>query len=45
MLDELYELTLKQRERELKKQENLRYMELVDTLHKNDIDIDFGIEI
>lgn len=44
LLDELYDLTKIQQQRELTVFEKNRYMELVNVLHANNIEIDFGIE-
>lgn len=45
LLNELYTLTLEEYERDLNEQEKAHYLELVETLHSNNIDIPFGIEI
>lgn len=45
LLDELYELTQIEGERQLTKDEIDRYIEIVNYCHKNDIEIPFGIAI
>lgn len=45
LLDELYALTLIEEERHLNEGETARYLYLVDTLEKNNVVIDFGINI
>ncbi len=44
LLDELYVLQLSQEERKLNEVEGKRYMELVNLLRNNNIDIHFGVE-
>ncbi|USL89404.1 hypothetical protein vBBceHLY2_00128 [Bacillus phage vB_BceH_LY2] len=43
MLDELYALTELENDRELTKKESEKYMELVQCLQDNEIEIDFAI--
>jgi hypothetical protein len=45
LLDELYELTQIEEDRELTEKEKARYVEIVDYCRKNYIAIDFGINI
>ena len=45
LLDELYDLTQKEQEKELTEKEQKRYVEIVDYLHENNIEISFGIEL
>ena len=45
LLDELYKLTIVAQYRELSKDEENRYVEIVEYCHQNNIPIDFGIEI
>jgi len=44
MLDELYELTQKEQEVELSDTESKRYMDIVEYMQRNDIEIPFGVE-
>ena len=45
MLDELYDLTIVEQNRELNKSEKDRYIYLYETLTQNHIEIPFGVEI
>lgn len=45
LLDELYQLTRIEEERKLNTKEVTRYLEIVDILNRNGIEIPFGIVI
>lgn len=45
LLNALYSLTLLENERELTTEENYFYLYCYNTLHDNDIEIPFGIEV
>lgn len=45
LLNEFYELTVKEQKRPLKNEELDRYVELVDKLRENNIEIPFGVLI
>lgn len=45
LLDELYDLVLKEQEGRLSDDEKKKYVEITDFLRKNDIEIPFGIEL
>lgn len=45
LLDEFYQLTLIEQSRVLTSTESNRYLEIWETLKRNDIDIPFGVEI
>ncbi|MEX0598490.1 MAG: hypothetical protein WD512_18555 [Candidatus Paceibacterota bacterium] len=45
ILNELYDLTLLEQQRELTEKECIRYLQLVDTCHENNFPIDFAYEV